>query len=310
MAQTAKKIRDIANHAGGAQSVPCEAFSRYDEYLNLLANEIAIERTDGEEADFNAEAFAKRDLIERGQVGFDKLTNKFYHVRGHEVNDYGNPVSLSLTTARGRTLTRPASYDGNPDGAYLIRAYPFGFALGGLIREATDFMANCDVAMRQNLEACKTPYVLVCKDQNLAKSFQEAVEQKQRGQAVVMVTPELGDGLKAVDIGVQYLVDRFAEARDAEANSLLTKLGVLTANTDKRERVQSAEVNATIGQASDYIYLMIDTFNKQCKTYALPFEMKYNGSMEEIYLSDESGQNNEKDGFDVNDVERKEQIND
>ena len=63
--------------------------------------------------------------------------------------------------------------------------------------------------------------------------------------------------------------------------------------------MQSAEVNATLGQATDYIYVLIDTFNKQCKNYGLPFEMIFNGSMEEIYISDN-----------VNDVEKGQNIND
>lgn len=300
------KIRDLP--PVGAK--PYGVFSRFDEFENLLANEISIERTDGQEMDYNAEIFAKRALIERGQVGYDKITDKFYYSYGQGINDYGNALSIILITAKGRSLTRKACYDANPDGAYIIKAFPFGFVLASLIRETTDFMTNCDLAMRQNLEACKTPYIVVCKDDNLVKSFQEAVDQKQRGQAVLVVSPDLGDGLKAVNIGTEFLVDKFEQVRDTERDTLLNKLGILTANTDKRERVQSAEVNATIGQATDYIYLLIDTFNKQCETYALPFKMKYNGSMEEIYLDeqkqDEIGE--EKNGIDVNDVEKGNEI--
>ena len=169
-----------------------------------------------------------------------------------------------------------------------------------LIKETTDFMTNCDVAMRQNLEACKTPYIVVCKNEDLRLSFEQALQQKVLGQACIIVSEDLGDGLKAVDVGVNYLIDKFAEARDTERDTLLTKLGILTANTDKKERVQSAEVNANLGQASDYIYLLIETFNKQCKTYDLPFKMVFNGSMEEIYIND----GNDIDEVDVNDVER------
>ena len=79
----------------------------------------------------------------------------------------------------------------------------------------------------------------------------------------------------------------------------------MTANINKKERVQSAEVNATIGQATDYIYMLIDTFNKQMDAYALPFKMELNGALEEIYLND-----NEVDDFDVNDVEEQNEFKD
>ena len=65
--------------------------------------------------------------------------------------------------------------------------------------------------------------------------------------------------------------------------------------------MQSAEVNASLGQASDYIYLLIDNFNKQCEAYGLPFKMIFNGSMEEIYLND--GEDVAQEDVDVNDVE-------
>ena len=146
-------------------------------------------------------------------------------------------------------------------------------------------MVNCDIAMRQNLDACKTPYIVVCKNKDLQLSFQHALQQKILGQAVILVSEELGEGLKAVNISAEYLVDQFAQARDHESEKLLNKLGIIT-GVDKAERVQSAEINATLNQATDYIYLLIDTFNKQMKAYNIGYEMKLNESLEEIYLKD------------------------
>ena len=65
-------------------------------------------------------------------------------------------------------------------------------------------------------------------------------------------------------------------------------LGIDNANTDKKERVQVGEVNATINQCSDYIYMLIDAFNKQMQDYDLPFKMSFNGSMEELYEEQET----------------------
>ena len=273
--------------------------SRYEEYKNLLANEVSIvDKATGNPINFADETFAKNALID-GCVGYDKLSKKFYYVYGEGIDEYGNPTELNLITANGKTIRRPASYDNNPDGAYILKAYPFGFSLSGLIEKATDFIGECDTAIGQNLEACKTPYIVVCKNADLRKSFDTAIEKKSLGQAVIVVSEDIGDGLKAVNISTNYLVDKFVEARDHEENKLLNKLGILTANTVKKERVQSAEVNSTLNVSSDYIYLFIDTFNKQCDTYDLPFKMVFNGSMEELYEDDGDSMT------DVNDVEDK-----
>ena len=281
-------------------------YSRFEEYFNLLMNAVKVVSAQGEASiNYEEETFLKRGLFENGSMGYDKITKKWYYVYGLGLNDDGDPTELCFVTANGKTLTRPAYYDNKDDGAYKVDALPINMSMSQMIKATTDFMINCEMAMAQNLEACKTPYIVVCKNENLRLSFETALQQKQTGQAVVVVSEELGDGLKAVDIGVTYLVDRFAEARDTERDTLLTKLGILTANIDKKERVQSAEVNATLGQASDYIYMLIDNFNKQCDSYGLPYKMIFNGSMEEIYLNDNDGNGD----IDVNDIEKGQQIN-
>ena len=303
----AKKVRDLNPSKRGK---PYGVFSRYSEYMNLLMNAVKIiDKGSGSPLPFVVEAFAKQALFENGSVGYDLITRQFYYVYGEGLDEYGKPTKLNLVTANGKVFTRPAYYEKDPDGAYEILALPMSnLTMGAIVQETTEFMENCDVAMRQNLEACKTPYIVVCRDDDMRLSFEQAIQQKQQGQAVVLVSPELGDGLKAISITTNYLVDKFAMARDGERDTLLNKLGILTSNDNKKERIQSAEVNATLGQASDYIYLLIDTFNKQMETYGLPFEMKFNGSMEEIYLGDKP---NDKpaDDVDVNDVEKGQQEN-
>lgn len=302
-----KKIRDL-NPA--RRKKPYGVYSRFDEYFNLLLNSVKIvDKSTGEGVNYVTEHYIKQGLFDGGAMGYDKVAKKWASCYGEGLNEEGNPTKIIFFTANGKTWTRKAYYENKEDGAYLIKALPTTtMTMTSLIKETTDFMTNCDVAMRQNLEACKTPYIVVCKDEDLRLSFEQAIQQKQNGQAVVVVNEQLGDGLKAIDIGVTFLVDRFSEARDQERDTLLNKLGIMTANINKRERVQSAEVNATIGQATDYIYLLIDTFNKQCETYGLDYEMKLNGSLEEIYLNGNDDQTDDNqddvDDVDVNDVER------
>lgn len=300
----ARKVRDLNPER---RARPYGTFSRYSEYLNLLLNAVKIiDKGSGETLPFVVETFVKRALFENGAAGYDKITKQWYFVYGEGLDDYGKPTQLVLVTANGKAFMRKAYYNKDEDGAYEVLGLPIpNLTIGAIIQETTDFMQNCDVAMRQNLEACKTPYIVVCRDENLRLSFDTALQQKQLGQAAIVVSEELGDGLKAISVNTPYLVDKFEQARDAERDTLLNKLGILTSNVNKRERVQSAEVNATLGQATDYIYLLIDTFNKQCESYAIPCEMQFNGSMEEIYLDDgEQPKTNPADDTDVNDVEK------
>ena len=305
----AKKIRDL-NPARRLH--PYGVYNRYWEFLNLLLNAVKIVENEGSDKKplpFVQESFAKRALFENGAVGYDRLSKQWYYVYGEGLDEYGKPTKLVMVTANGIAFERNAYYEPNADGAYEIVGLPIpNLTIGNVIEETTNFMVNCDIAMRQNLEACKTPYIVVCRDDNLRLSFDQALQQKQLGQAAIVVSEELGEGLKAISINTPYLVDKFSEARDRERDTLLNKLGILTSNINKRERVQSAEVNATIGQASDYIYLLIDTFNKQMESYGLPFEMVFNGSMEEIYLNNGEEANTAPVETDVNEIEQREVI--
>lgn len=297
-----KKLKDLNPYG----VLPYGVNNRYDEYLNLLLNSVKIVDKEGNTIPYAIETFIKRQLFENGRIGYDKITKKFYLAYGIGRNEIGDYITIIFRSVNGQVeFERPAYYDDSADGAYIINALPNkdGITIGTIIKETTDFMTTCDIAIRQNVEACKTPYIVVCKNKDLMLSFEQALQQKILGQACLVVSEDLGEGLKSVKIDVDYLADRFAEIRDFERDTLLNKLGIMTANIDKKERVQSAEVNATIGQATDYIYLLIDTFNKQCDTYGLPFEMQLNGSLEEIYLNDD-----EVDDIDVNDVEDKQNI--
>lgn len=277
------KIRDL-----GPMPSKYGVGSRFEEYYNILINNLTVSSNSGDALTYEVEHFIKDELLSNGQVGYDKLTGRWYRAFGYGLNDYGNysGITFRVLGDNSYSFTRKASYINEVDGAYIIKGLPTGMAMASIIKETTDFMTNCDIAMRQNLEACKTPYIVVCRDEDMRLSFRQALQQKELGQACIIVSEELGEGLKAVNVGCEFLVDKFREARDAERDILLNKLGILTANTDKRERLLSSEVYSTLGQATDYIYTIIDTFNKQCRSYGIPYTMSFNGSMEELYNAD------------------------
>lgn len=269
-----KHIRDL---------YPVRKFGRggellYQEYKNLLMNAVTI---DG--VDFNTEVLIKDALIEGGVVGYDSITDKWAFVYGEGLNELGNPTNLTFVFRNGVAFARRAYYNPDPNGAYIIKALPSSMSLGAMIARTTDFLANCDTAINQNVNACKTPFIIVSRNKDIQLSIEHAIQQQQDGEPVIIVSEDLGDALKAVNISVDYIADRILTIRDAERDRLLNKLGIMSANINKRERVQVGEVNATVGQCEDYIYLMIDTFNKQMVTYNLPFEMKLNGSLETLY---------------------------
>lgn len=281
------KLRDLAipfKLKGEKRSSP---FLEYTEYINLLMNALKIERTDGKIIPFTQERLIKIYLIENGCCCYDKMTEKWSGAYGVGKNEEGMPISINIAFMNGITYYRPASYDAEDGtGAYFILATPEFLNFADMIKETTSFISTCNDAIFQNVNAIKTPFIGVCKDNNLLLSIEHAIKQQQEGRPVLVVSEELGEALRGVTTNTQYVADKIETIKNQWRDRLMNKLGIMSANIDKKERVQVGEVNATIGQCEDYIYLLIDTFNKQMTSYNIPFKMKFNGSMEELYIND------------------------
>ena len=229
------------------------------------------------------ENFVKLCLFETSKVAYDKITQQWALGYGEGVNKMGNPTQITFVFRNGKSFVRAASYDNNPYGAYLINAMPYTYSLSRVIEETTSFLDQCKIAINQNVRATKTPFAIVSKNKDLQLSLEHAIQDQQDGKPVIVVSEDLGEALKSVQFNVPYVADKIEEIAGQWENKLLNKLGTMSANTEKRERVQVGEVNATVGQCSDYIYILIDNFNKQMDTYGLPFEMVINNSLEELY---------------------------
>lgn len=289
-----KKIRDLA---GGRKkdkgdNLPFVPFNRFDEYFNLLLNSVKITGVT-----YPQECFIKRQLFEEGSVGYDRPVDLWAQVAaaGAELNALGNPTKLELFSLNGKSYQKRAYYEPNERGAYKIDVLPSPYSMASMIRSTTDIMYECDLAAVQNLKGSKAPVIIVCRDEDLQLSIQQAIQQQQQGYPVVVVSPDIAENIKTVDMASNLILDQITIYRDHERDELLNKIGTMTANINKRERVQVGEVDATIGKVVDYSYSIIDTWNKQMETYGLPFKMEFNGSMEDLY-ADEIAHDPDKEG--------------
>ena len=274
-----KKFRDLAR----VNPFDACGYSLYEEYKALLMNAVKIPLLPA-----HIERFVKSCMIENNQVGFDRITKRSAIAFGEGVNEYWLPTTITFFFPNNKkSYQRPAFYEPAENGAYLIHALPTGTSFFEIISAATNEMRECDISIRQNLKATRTPFVAVVKDENTRLSLLSAIEQKEEGKPAVITSADLAEGLKGVVFETPYIVDKVEQYRTIIRDRLLNKLGIMSANINKRERVQVGEVNATVGQCVDYIYLWIDTFNAQMKDYGLPYRMELNGALEELYTEGE-----------------------
>ena len=287
------KIRDLTPQQMYNKCYPdfSRGGTRFMEYKNLFANALAI---DG--LDFSTASFVINQLIDVGQVGYDRMANNWAAVYGTGINKLRNPTNLFFVMPNVNAYNRPAYYEPSEDGAYLIKAMPFPYSIADMIMDTVKVMQDCDKSILQNLRANRTPFWFIVRDPDIRLSVEQAVEQAQDGKPAVVVNEMVGDAIKGFSTNPQWIVDKITTYRDQERDLLFNKLGIMTANINKRERIQVGEVDATVGQCVDYIYLIIDTFNKQMDSYGLPFKMRLNNALEEYYGNDTEESTNNEDG--------------
>lgn len=253
---------------------------------DLLFNSVKIN-----ELNFYDEFFVKNQLFENGYVGYYETTDKFYKTLPEETKpqtgrlwkngQFLDEYNVSLGT-HVYSFKRGAF-----DAWRILIANPSISALMPVIETYASLLADCRVSIKQNINAVKTPSFWVVEDSDTELSIKQIAQQTIEGKPAVIVKKNVTETLSSMKNETPFIADKIHQEYREILNEVLSRLGILTANTSKRERVQSAEVNAGLGQSIDSIYTIIDFWNKQIESYGLPYKMEFNGVSETLYTGEE-----------------------
>ena len=117
------------------------------------------------------------------------------------------------------------------------------------IRQYASAFALCDKAIEVNLMLTGRGTILGVPDKKSADTIKAAFDKSTDGTPVVTIGKDvLGDNVKlsdlAVDFSTPFVADKVHELKRSIMNDFLTTVGVNNANINKRERLNSDEVNA------------------------------------------------------------------
>lgn len=91
------------------------------------------------------------------------------------------------------------------------------------------------------------------------------------------IDQEIANTIQRVDISVPFIGNDVHALRTNMYNELLNMWGGLAPTAYKAERTQSAEVSAMVGNSIDNVYIMIDSFNRDCADGEIPYKLVYTG---------------------------------
>lgn len=272
------------------------------ELLSLINNAVVINGM----PDHIPQEVVKRWLILHGQVAAfsptgDDADMHVWKADPAGIDFYGLPTSYALIgdagasyLAEGRDLDRLTRIRANTE------ALPLFPKLHRYARRLVEAQKSIDL----NLEATRNAGIIVANKEN-AEAVRRAYEKTKSGIPVVIELDgkvALAENVRYTGTTVPYMVDRlrqyFTELRD----EILVEAGILTANRDKRERVQSAEVSAGAYECFDYLGRLVDQFNRDAAP--LGWTMEYNTTLNECIEDSapvddiiEIGGKNEQDNF-------------
>lgn len=245
------------------------------DFINLACNSVVIDGLPDEiPEDYIIETLIRNGVIMEYRGDVYKPAYK------GQQNRHGRSINAALLTGNGRTAYPNVriDYEGNdPEGAHQIRANVSRSGYLQYITQIAETLAALDMSLRVNVSNSQTPWFLPVENKEQVASVRRAYEDMTIGLPVIPVLGTVADSIKAQPTPTDFIGDKIESLRKTIWDGALKRIGIVTDNNFKRERVQTAEVNASIGESIDYIYTLIDTFNKDTAKARLPWVMRFNG---------------------------------
>lgn len=257
---------------------PPVIYDEYEYFKALCYNAIKITNIN-----YPQEYLFKHRIIDSNYIVYDNYRKKF--LRGMpfntELRENPLPNKAQIFLNNGQFRYVDLSYE--PDGGfYLIKGLPTETTFADIIKKTTNILKECDLSIMQNLRAIRSGNLIRCSPE-LRLSILHAIQKQQCGYPVVVGSEEVINSLQGVDLKMPFIANDLYEFRQKERDALFNQLGTMSANVNKRERVQVGEVNATVGQCEDSLYTLIDNVNEQFKSYGINHTIEINNSLEELY---------------------------
>lgn len=150
--------------------------------------------------------------------------------------------------------------------AGIIKCMDDYFGLDDIVtRYATD-LAQCDRSIEVNLMNSNVTAFFKAKNKKDADAVKEAYAKATTGEPFVVINKEVMDdeGIDTLlpNIKNNFIVNDLLQARRGILNAFLTEIGIRNANYDKKERLNSQEVNENNDETSAVITVIYDNIKK------------------------------------------------
>lgn len=177
--------------------------------------------------------------------------------------------------------------------AGIIKCMDDYFGLDDIVtRYATD-LAQCDRSIEVNLMNSNVTAFFTAKSKKEADAIREAYGDATAGKPLVIINKEVMDDDRIEtllpNMKNNFLVNDLLQARRGILNAFLTEIGIRNANYDKKERLNSQEVEENNDETRAIISVIYDNIKKSMEEInaisGLGLDVKYHYD----YMTEDSG---------------------
>jgi hypothetical protein len=187
---------------------------------------------------------------------------------------FPNAYNIGFPNNQGAILTNVSFEE-----ISVIKANPKIFPWYIRFVQDAGIIDQLETSMLVNVDASRNTTIFPVRDETTRNTLERAFDSIRAGASAVVMKD--ADATMAINNKIvnntPFEADRIKALSRTVWEEALKRCGIITANNFKRERVQTAEVNAGAGEAIDYIYCMIDTFNEDCTRQGVNAAMEFNG---------------------------------
>lgn len=158
-----------------------------------------------------------------------------------------------------------------------------------IINVYAEKLASVDGAIDSNLINTRFGSIVEAENKAQAETIKDAFARISLGEPLVVVKEGVlttgAQGINAFfnNVSNTFIVDRLQDAKRSIMNEFLTTIGINNANTDKRERLNSDEVNAN----NEELHYNIEEFNSNLKRCCEKVNAMFTGINFSIELKEE-----------------------
>lgn len=173
------------------------------------------------------------------------------------LNVFERPTTINISNIVLGTFNRTIGVDG-----VLLKLQYNYRGITPILNFYAEKLASCDCAIDVNLMNSRVATIFEVEDKAQQSTAEKFFDELSHGKPAVFIKKNTGINHYKNDVKQQFIANDVQMVKRQIVNEFLTEIGIANTNTDKRERLNTDEVNSNNEECDTYINHWIDNIQR------------------------------------------------